>query len=107
MNKRRDKETSRQLKIKSIVDIARANCETCANIGNEDDGNYPEFAIGWAVCRKFPRYQYLKPFPFKTEQKCWEPEFWHSKFAAMVDGTDKSVHRAIDAFKEALNAVGV
>ncbi len=89
--------------IKIAVGIEKANCQTCKNVGSEGDGY--EYNGEWSVCRKFPRYEFLKPFPFKTEQKCWEPEFWHSKFTSIVDGTDESVLKAIKAFQEAINTL--
>jgi hypothetical protein len=70
--------------MKEAVGIPTANCLTCSHLGSEDDGGYPEYAVSWSVCRKFKRYEFLKPFPFKTEQKCWEPEFWHSKFTKLI-----------------------
>lgn len=91
-----------QSTLKERTGIECANCESCVYLGSESDGNYPEFAISWPVCRKFERYQYLKPFPFKTEQKCWEPDFWASKFAEKIDGSDESVLSAIDDFKQAI-----
>ena len=84
--------------VKKSVGIECANCSTCAYLGSEDDGNYPEFAVSWPVCELHDKYQYLKPFPFKTEQKCWTPNFWHSKFTVLIDGTDESVDQAIDLF---------
>jgi hypothetical protein len=93
--------------IKIAVGIEKANCSTCANLSSESDGGEPEYSESWPVCMKFSRYEFLKPFPFKTEQKCWEPEFWHSKFTSIVDGTDESVMKATGAFKEALESVSV
>ncbi len=86
-------------KIKLNIGIDLANCLSCAHLGSEDDGNYPEMAISWYVCEKFNRYQYLKSFPFKTEQKCWEPEFWHSKFTEMITtGEQEELIKCIDKF---------
>jgi hypothetical protein len=86
-------------KLKQAVGVECANCLTCAHLGNEGDGY--EYNGTWSVCNKFDRYSYLKPFPFKTEQKCWEPEFWNSKFTKLIDGSDESVSRAIDEFNAA------
>lgn len=88
----------------SRMGIEKANCETCSYLGSEDDGNFAEFAISWPVCRKFPRYEHLKSFPFKKEMACWSPEFWHSKFANMVDGSDESMKEAAIAFNAAKEA---
>lgn len=88
--------------IKNAVGIEIANCETCANIGSEDDGGEPEYAKSWPVCRKFKHYENLKTFPFKTEQKCWEPEFWHSKFTDNIkNGEHDEVLAAINEFVKA------
>lgn len=84
--------------LKERVGIKCANCSTCAYLGSDDDGGEPEYSVSWPVCEKFDHYQYLKPFPFKTEQKCWVPEFWASKFTSTIDGSDASVNAAIDAF---------
>lgn len=90
--------------IKERLGIKCANCSTCIHLGSDDDGGEPEYSVSWPVCNKFERYQYLKPFPFKTEQKCWEPEFWASKFTDMINGSDESVNAAIDAFVIARDA---
>lgn len=92
-------------KVKEATGIERANCENCANLGSESDGGEPEYSVSWPVCHKFERYEHLKPFPFKTEQKCWEPDFWASKFTDMVDGSDTSMDRALNAFVIARDSV--
>ena len=85
--------------IKKQLGIEISNCETCMWLGTEDDGNYPEHAISWRVCHEFEQYQYLKSFPFEKEMDCWEPEFWHSKFAAdMKEGTHDELMELIDKF---------
>lgn len=91
--------------IKLNTGIAVANCQSCAHLSYENDGGEPEFSTSWAVCRKFEKYQYLKPFPFKTEQKCWTPEFWQSKFTKLIDGSDESVMHAIGEFNKAIGTV--
>lgn len=87
--------------IKIAVGIEKANCNSCAYLGSECDGGEPEYSQSWPVCRKFPLYEYLKPFPFRTEQKCWEPNFWHSKFTELIDGSDDSLNSAFGAFNAA------
>ena len=93
--------------MKNALGIKCANCMTCKHLGSESDGNFPEMATHWHVCRKKgnERYENLKPFPFKTEQKCWQPEFWHSKFTDTIDGSDESVGKAIEQFTETVNAL--
>lgn len=94
--------------MKKRVGIDTANCLTCANLGTEDDGNYPEYAVSWHVCRRFPHYENLKNFPFKTEQKCWEPEFWHSTFTDLItNGEHEEVMMAIGEFVKARDAAEV
>ncbi len=90
--------------LKERVGISCANCSTGMHLGSDDCGGEPEYSVSWPVCNKFDRYQYLKPFPFKTEQKCWEPDFWASKFTNTINGTDESVNAAIDAFVIARSA---
>ena len=70
--------------LKRATGIKEANCSTCAYLGWEGDG--PEYNGNWAVCDN-PQKKHvsnLKTFPFKSDQKCWKPEFWHSKFADEV-----------------------
>ena len=88
--------------MKKITGIKTASCETCVYLSSEDDGNFAEFAISWSVCRKNKNMENLKGFPFKSDVKCWEPEFWHSNFTDMIKtGSDAEVHAALDAFAAA------
>jgi hypothetical protein len=90
--------------IKEKTGIEKANCSTCELIGSNDDGNFPEFVVSWPCCDRFEQYQHLKSFPFKKEMKCWQPSFWHSKFADMIKtGTDEEMNAAADAFQEAVS----
>ena len=73
------------LRLKEASGIAVANCETCGNLGSEDDGGDPP-CQSWPVCHRFDRYCYLRSFPFKKEMNCWTPHFWHSKFAGKING---------------------
>jgi hypothetical protein len=88
------------LKDKMVINIA--NCGTCTFLGSDGDG--PEYNGSWPVCSKIERMGYLKSFPFKKEMKCWVPEFWHSKFAMMIEkGTDEELRNAGKAFAVALD----
>ena len=88
--------------LKTRLGIKTANCETCTYLGSDGDG--PEYNGNWPVCNKIDRMGYLKSFPFKKEMKCWEPEFWHSKFAEMIKtGSKKELDEAYRLFKENLN----
>jgi hypothetical protein len=89
------------MSLKETMGIDRAACVTCFHLGSEDSGgDYPEHI--WSTCEKIDKYNNLKSFPFKKEMSCWEPDFWFSKFADLVDGTDKSVDDAMEAFCIAL-----
>ena len=91
------------LRLKLATGISCANCETCARLSREDDGNYPEQAISWSVCTKRQHVSNLKNFPFKTEQNCWEPEFWHSKFAGMIKtGEHEEILKLSEEYAEAV-----
>lgn len=89
----------------AAMGIDAANCSSCAYLGSEDDGGEPEYSISWPTCNKVERYQHLTSFPFKKEMKCWRPEFWHSKFADMVNGSDESMSAAVKAYRAAENSV--
>lgn len=94
--------------LKKATGIATANCETCAYLTTDGDGNYPEKEITWLICGKIPRMGNLKSFPFKKEMECWHPEFWQSKFAGMIKtGTDEEVRRVSNAFANAISDLGV
>lgn len=90
--------------IKNAVGIDKAHCTTCHHLRAEGDGL--EYDNNWLVCDKIERYGHLKTFPFKREMKCWQPNFWHSKFTAMIKkGTDAEVQAARDAFCCAVQSV--
>jgi hypothetical protein len=83
-----------------------ANCSTCAHLGTEDDGNYPEFAISWPACMHIERYQYLKSFPFKKEMPCYHPGFWYSKFADLIKtGEDYEYNNAVRCYLAVIDAL--
>lgn len=93
----------RLIMLKRVTDIETANCSTCSYLGSDGDG--PEYNGSWPICDKIDRMGYLKSFPFKKEMKCWEPNFWFSKFASMIkNGTDDEMQKAGDAFRSALEA---
>ena len=92
--------------MKERVGIERANCASCAYRGSDDNGGSPEYSVSWAICEKFERYQYLKPFPFTTEQKCWEPDFWHSKFVHEIKtAEDAEINSALLNFVAARDSL--
>ena len=87
-------------KIKTATGIDVANCSTCSWLGSDGDGD--EYNGTWPVCNKTERMSNLSSFPFKKEMKCWEPEFWASKFSNMVRDDDRSLDAALDAFRDAI-----
>ncbi len=92
--------------IKQAAGIQDASCRTCARLGADDDGNYPEYCVSWHICTKPGRSHVtnLKSFPFKTDQKCWEPEFWQSKYADMIKtGEDEEILRLIGEFRASVD----
>ena len=86
------------LHMKEVMGIPCANCATCRHLGSDDDGGEPECSQSWPVCELYAEHAQNPSFPFATEMPCWEPEFWHSRFAEMVDHTDASLARASAAF---------
>jgi len=90
-------------RIKRATGIECANCSTCLHLGTDGDG--PEYNGNWPICSKTERYSYLRSFPFKKEMKCWEPNFWYSKFAnGIKTGSDAEMERLSNRFREALDA---
>ena len=51
------------------------NCENCD--GLFDDGDGYEYGPPQPACRIKPQMGYLKHFPFKTPQKCFQIAWWH------------------------------
>lgn len=85
--------------LKAALGIKCANCSTCSRLGIDGDG--PEYKGSWPVCNKVDRFGYLRSFPFKKEMKCWEPDFWHSKFtdsSRMRTGSQREMNRLTKQF---------
>ncbi|GEM_PF-6731105 len=91
---------------KKVTGIECANCHSCHYLGSESDGGELGYSASWPICQKkgHERYEHLKHFPFNTQQKCWFPEFWCSKFAEIIDGSDESVTKAIREFKKVVKS---
>lgn len=51
------------------------NCENCD--GLFDDGDGPEYGPPQPACSIKPQMAYLKPFPFRTPQRCFQIAWWH------------------------------
>ena len=107
MSKTDDKKTGEHRSLDGLVlclkeqtGISTANCETCIHLGSDGDGY--EYNGTWPVCDERATMSNLKSFPFKAEQNCWRPHFWHSKFADEIDGTDESFTKAARRFHEAV-----
>ena len=92
--------------LKEKMGISVANCKTCMHRGSDGDGNYPEIEVTCPICDKIERMGNLNAFPFKKEMKCWEPEFWCSRFVDTIkNGTDEEVQLAVDAFCKAKESI--
>lgn len=87
------------LKLKEVMGVSQANCESCNFLSSEGDG--PEYNGSWPVCSKIERMGYLKSFPFKKDMKCWQPNFWFSKMAETVED-EESCDKAAEEFGKAL-----
>lgn len=70
-------------------------CVSCAYYGEEWDGDYGQIFCG-SHCEIHPGYGNLRSFPFKVVKKCHVIDFWHSKHAEKVDGTDESYNKALE-----------
>ena len=91
--------------LKEALGIENANCSTCTQM-DDVDGGVDHSSCSCLVCSINDGYGNLKSFPFKKEMKCWEPEFWNSKFTNIIkNGTDIEVATAHDSFKKAYNSV--
>lgn len=94
--------------IKRAVEITHANCETCMYFSYDGDGY--EYNSEYPVCNNEKRrhVENLKSFPFKTEQQCWNPNFWHSKFVRLIKlGEEKEIDEAYELFTQALKKAEV
>jgi len=93
--------------LKKAVGIEKANCMMCKHLDSDPGGGEMQ-SEHWVSCRKREHCSNLKSFPFKKEMECWEPEFWKSKFAEMIEeGTDKEVESAIEKFADTVREVEV
>lgn len=50
------------------------SCAYCAGLFDDSDG--PEYGPPWMKCSIKPHMGNLVTFPFRTEQKCFEPAYW-------------------------------
>lgn len=73
----------------------QSGCVSCAYYGEEWDGDYGQYFCG-STCDIRPSVSNLKSFPFKKPQPCFVLDFWHSKHAEKVDGTDESYTKALE-----------
>lgn len=101
--------TEQVVKIKEICGIEKASCETCDYGFAENDGNYGEIYCGcfcWKI-KKTTDHCYVEDagLDIHTEKDCWEPNFWHSKFTDIIDGTENSMEEAVRQFREAVEGV--
>jgi len=84
--------------------IETPNCESCIWLSSDDDGSdYPTFS--WPICSRdnIHSVSELRSFPFKKPMRCWESNFWHSKFAALIQtGSDQEMLDALNQYREAV-----
>ena len=97
---------SRLEEIKKATGIECANCSTCRHKGTDGDGY--EYNGEWDICehpdKRIQQYSNLKTFPFKKDMKCWEPNFWHSKFADRIK-EELDIQEFCDDFHHTVNAI--
>jgi len=74
------------------------NCAKCLFYNEEWEGEYGGY-LSEVSCEKHPTYANLKSFPFKKKMSCFRLDFWHSKFAELIDGTEESYDKAVDLWK--------
>lgn len=92
--------------IKKATGIKNANCDTCLWLGSDGDGY--EYNGTWPICENpdMANVNNLKSFPFKKDMKCWQPEFWASKFPDMIKkGTPEEMNMAAVEFSRAIIAI--
>lgn len=90
-------------RVLEAVGIQKANCDTCVHI--EDVGDGIEYGGPCLICNKPGRTHVsnLRSFPFKKDQVCYTPNFWHSKFAKMIKhGEDDEVNALDQQFRKAV-----
>lgn len=72
----------------------KVDCQTCTWLADDGEDHYT-----YLVCRKRPALSNLRSFPFKKAMPCFQIDFWHSEFAALVDGTDGSYEHALACYR--------
>lgn len=94
-------------KMKEVTGITDASCQTCPYIDDVSDG-WEYGQEPYYVC-SHPKHKHksnLKGFPFKTDQICWVPQFWASKFSGMIrTGEDEEINDLYRQFNEAVKSV--
>ncbi|MCP3686516.1 MAG: hypothetical protein GY861_28085 [bacterium] len=80
------------------------NCHSCSYCSTDDDGSdYPSHS--WRICARggfsHPVCN-LKSFPFKKPMRCWEPDFWQSRFPDLIqNGSDEEMLDIINQYRAA------
>jgi hypothetical protein len=85
--------------LKQAVGISCANCKTCTYLDGDSD-EY-DYNVTRFVCANPSRKRVsnLTTFPFKSEQKCWSPDFWQSVYADKIKtGEDEEVDYLYSCF---------
>ena len=72
------------------------NCENCDGLYDDSDG--PEYGPPVHACSIKPHMHYLRHFPFKTPQKCFQIAWWHlvdwDAEAKKADEDFRAIHSA-------------
>ena len=81
-------------------------CSDCENLKWDGEcWDTGHIAYDYWECRARKRIHEKEGFPFdKTNCKRFQMEFWKSEFAEEVDGSDESLERAYEKFKQKYRA---
>jgi len=93
-------------RIKEELGIEACSCLLCCHIYNPQEEVIREIDHNWCCGKKGRKFiSNLKYFPFKTDQKCFSPCFWHTRFSKNYDGTKNSFDECFFEFMETIRAL--
>lgn len=75
-------------------------CTRCICYHEEWEGEGGGY-LTTVMCAKHESYGNLSSFPFKKTMPCFQLDFWCSKYADLVDGTEASEDRAFAEYRAA------
>lgn len=92
--------------MKAAMGVDRANCEACCHYERAYTSHEYPLDYDPPACHKKGREHVgnLKSFPFQTEQKCFEPDFWWTKYAEEINGDDEHDKEVAKRFREACDS---